>query len=146
MVDNWGHGCNPGFSIYADFGCHSTAGSLSIQTGIVDSAVNPPVRLPERATHGFPGDGIGMMQPDLDHVAEPENPAHDSIVDRAELAARLQVDARTVSRMVARGELPGPCLGAGGRPRWLWGYVVDFLRNQHECSTRLDRRTQEKLK
>ena len=87
-----------------------------------------------------------MRLPDDEHATASEAPAHASIVDRAELAARLQVDARTVSRMVARGELPRPCIGAGGRPRWLWSYVVDFLRNQHESSTSLDRRTQQKLR
>ena len=87
-----------------------------------------------------------MMQPDLDHVAEPENPAHDSIVDRAELAARLQVDARTVSRMVARGELPGPCLGAGGRPRWLWSFVLEHLRRRHASQEQVEKRLKSKLK
>ena len=39
----------PGFSIFADFNRHSTARGLSIQAGIANSAVNPPVRLPKRA-------------------------------------------------------------------------------------------------
>ncbi len=42
----------PGLYIYADFGRYSTAWGLSIQAGIADSAVNPPVRLPKRANLG----------------------------------------------------------------------------------------------
>ena len=69
----------------------------------------------------------------------------DDIVGRSELARRLRVNVRTIDRMVRRGEIPGPCIGAGGRPRWLWKYVVDSLREQHERSAKLDRRTQRKL-
>lgn len=72
-----------------------------------------------------------------DHTSPP---AADDIVRREELAQRLHVDVRTVDRMVARGELPRPCVGQGGRPRWLWCYVVEFLRKRHERQAKLDRR------
>ncbi len=65
-------------------------------------------------------------------------------IDRAELARRLGIGVRTVSRMVERGELPRPCIGTGSRPRWLWSYVEGFLRKQHERAAELDRRTQRK--
>ena len=41
--------CAPGFSIYADLGRYCTAWGLSLQAGVADSAVNPPVRPPKRA-------------------------------------------------------------------------------------------------
>ncbi len=74
-------------------------------------------------------------------------PEHDGglFVDRAELARRLCVHERTVRRMVERGELPKPCLSAGGRPRWLWSYVVDYCRRQHENTVKLDRRMRREL-
>lgn len=68
------------------------------------------------------------------------------IVDRDELARRLDLHPRTVRRMVARGELPGPCLGAGGRPRWLWSYVVEHCRKRHQREDDLDRRKNRKLR
>jgi hypothetical protein len=62
------------------------------------------------------------------------------IVGRETLARRIGVDVRTVDRMVARQELPPPCIGQGGRPRWLWSYVVEFLRKRHERQAQLDQR------
>lgn len=67
------------------------------------------------------------------------------IVDRSELASILRVNVRTLDRMVQRGELPRPCVGAGGRPRWHWNHVFDFLLKHHERLTKQDRRTQQKL-
>ena len=67
-------------------------------------------------------------------------------VDRAELARRLDVHPRTVRRMVDRGELPKPCLSAGGRPRWLWSHVVEYCRKRHLREEDLDRRRHRKLK
>jgi excisionase family DNA binding protein len=82
--------------------------------------------------------------------AEPEEQASsltfDGFVDQGELARRLGVHVRTVRRMVARGELPSPCMGAGGRPRWLWSYVVDFCRAAHERESSITRRMRSKLK
>ena len=66
-------------------------------------------------------------------------------ISRAELAGWIGVGIRTVDRMVERGELPKPCLGKGGRPRWLRSYVEQFLRKQHERNEELDRRTKQKL-
>ncbi len=68
------------------------------------------------------------------------------LIGRHELARRLDVDVRTVSRMVDRGELPRPCIGQGGRPRWQWQYVSEFLRKRHEQNARLDARVKEKLR
>ena len=67
------------------------------------------------------------------------------LVDRACLALRLGVDVRTVSRMVNRRELPRPCLGEGGRPRWLWEFVVEFCRKRHEQNAKVDARMRGKL-
>ena len=66
------------------------------------------------------------------------------VVGRQALAQRFDVDARTVDRMVARGELPKPCLGQRGRPRWLWSYVVEFLRNRHERQADLNQKQRRK--
>ncbi len=70
----------------------------------------------------------------------------DDFVDRVELARRLQVHPRTVRRMVDRGELPPPCLGAGGRPRWLWTHVVAHCQKRHLREEDLDRRRNRKLR
>ena len=74
------------------------------------------------------------------------DPSDNDIIDRDELARRLDLHSRTVRRMVARGELPRPCLSAGGRPRWLWSFVVEHCRKQHEREDALDRRKSRKLK
>lgn len=66
------------------------------------------------------------------------------LVGRAELARRLGVAKRTVDRMVRRGELPKPCLGAGGRPRWLWDFVIEFLWRRHAWESKLDARVKHK--
>jgi hypothetical protein len=68
------------------------------------------------------------------------------LIDRTELARRFNVDVRTVSRMVKRGELPYPCVGQGGRPRWLWAYVIEYCRKRHERQTVVDRRLRSKLR
>lgn len=87
---------------------------------------------------------------DVDPVSPVSGEVHErvqavDIVDRSELASILRVNVRTLDRMVQRGELPRPCVGAGGRPRWLWNYVSDFLLKHHERLTKQDRRTQQKL-
>lgn len=69
----------------------------------------------------------------------------DEFIDRLELARRLDVHERTVRRMVERGELPGPCLGAGGRPRWLWSHVVEYCERRHRREADLGRRRGHKL-
>lgn len=68
------------------------------------------------------------------------------LVDRNGLARRLDVNVRTVDRLVKRGELPQPCIGQGGRPRWLWSYVIDFCLQQHHRQSKLDHRLKRKLK
>ncbi|MCO6438636.1 MAG: hypothetical protein J5J06_16205 [Phycisphaerae bacterium] len=67
-------------------------------------------------------------------------------VDRAELARRLGVHERTIRRIVERGELPRPCLSSGGRPRWLWKYVLAFCQKQHENAVKVDRKMRRELK
>lgn len=68
------------------------------------------------------------------------------LIDRTEIARRLGMNVRTVDRLVKRGELPQPCIGQGGRPRWLWSYVVDFCLQQHHRQNKLDHRLKHKLK
>jgi len=70
----------------------------------------------------------------------------EDFVDRAELACRLGVHERTIRRMVERGELPRPCLSSGGRPRWLWSYVLDYCHKQHEHAVKVDRKMRRELK
>lgn len=70
----------------------------------------------------------------------------DDFIDRVELARRFQLNPRTVRRMVERGELPLPCLGAGGRPRWLWNHVLAYCQKRHLGDEDLDRRRNRKLK
>jgi len=77
---------------------------------------------------------------------QPKSPDAPELIDRTTLAQRLDVDVRTVSRMVKRRELPRPCIGEGGRPRWLWKSVLDFLRRRHEQQDKLDARLQSKLR
>ncbi len=72
--------------------------------------------------------------------------ARDTFIGLDDVARRLEVSPRTVRRMVDRGELPRPCLSAGGRPRWLWSYVLEFCRNRHERQSTVDRRLKSKLK
>lgn len=67
------------------------------------------------------------------------------LIDRITLARLVGVDPRTVSRMVNRGELPRPCLGEGGRPRWLRSYVVEYCRRRHEELTKRRRQLRQKL-
>lgn len=76
----------------------------------------------------------------------PGQPVREQLIDRGELARRLCVDARTVSRMVRRGELPPPCVGQGGRPRWLWSYVIESCRQRHVRQEALARQLKSKLK
>ncbi len=61
-------------------------------------------------------------------------------IEKPELAQRLGIGMRTVDRMVNRGELPRPCIGAGGSPRWLWSHVIEFLRARHEREDDVGRR------
>ncbi len=70
---------------------------------------------------------------------------NEEFIDRSELARRLGVHERTVRRMVMRGELPRPCVGAGGRPRWLWSFVLEHCRKQHHQAIRLDGKLKSKL-
>ncbi len=69
----------------------------------------------------------------------------DDFVDRTELARRLKVHERTIRRMVERGELPRPCLGGGGRPRWLWCYVLEHCQRHHEKTAKSDRKLRSQL-
>ena len=55
-------------------------------------------------------------------------------------------DPRNVSRMVRRAELPRPCLGGSGRPRWLWSFVVEYCRTRHVRDEELERRQRQKLR
>jgi excisionase family DNA binding protein len=74
----------------------------------------------------------------------PPAPLDTAFIDRDELAQRLNLHPRTVQRMIARGELPRPCLSVGGRPRWLWSYVLEFCRQRHEHDEGLGRRRRQK--
>jgi predicted DNA-binding transcriptional regulator AlpA len=71
---------------------------------------------------------------------------NEEFIDRSDLARRLGVHERTIRRMVARGELPRPCVGTGGRPRWLWSFVLEHCRKQHYNAVRLDGKVKTKLK
>ena len=73
-------------------------------------------------------------------------PADDVFVGLDEVARRLELSPRTVRRMVERGDLPKPCLSAAGRPRWLWGYVLEYCRKRHQREGELDRRKSRKTK
>lgn len=93
---------------------------------------------------------MGRIMPQLDDgatlaAASSAEPEVSTFVDRAELARRLEVHPRTVRRMVDRGELPKPCLSAGGRPRWLWSHVVEYCHKHHLREEDLDRRRHRKL-
>ena len=70
----------------------------------------------------------------------------DSFVGLDDVARRLEVSPRTVRRMIERSELPKPCLSAGGRPRWLWSYIVEYCRKRHEREVAVDQRLRNKLK
>ena len=80
--------------------------------------------------------------------AQPDDNARppDVFVGLEEVALRLAVSPRTVRRMVERGELPRPCLSAGGRPRWLWSYIVDYCRKHHEREVAVSTKLRKKLK
>jgi predicted DNA-binding transcriptional regulator AlpA len=54
----------------------------------------------------------------------------EALLDRPALAARLGVSERTVSSMVAKGELPQPLLHTSGVARWSWAQVVKFLESR----------------
>jgi excisionase family DNA binding protein len=73
-------------------------------------------------------------------------PDDDDFVGLDELADRLGLSKRTVTRMVARGELPKPCLSVGGRPRWLWRFVIEHCYKRHQRDSELDRRMKRKMK
>lgn len=73
-------------------------------------------------------------------------PANEEFVGLSELACRLDLSTLTVTRMVARGELPKPCLSIGGRPRWLWRFVIEHCYHRHQRDRELDRRMNRKLK
>ena len=73
-------------------------------------------------------------------------PDNEDFVGLAELARRLDLSTRTVTRMVTRGELPKPCLSTGGRPRWLWRFVVEHCYQRHQRDKELDRRRDRKLR
>ena len=70
------------------------------------------------------------------NVHNNEMDSDDQFLDKSELAHRLAIHERTVSRMVDRGELPQPCMGHGGRPRWLWSFVLEYCRKRHEQQAR----------
>ena len=84
----------------------------------------------------------GSASADAGLLAAAEVADTGNFVDRFELARRLAVHERTVRRMVERGELPKPCLSAGGRPRWLWGHVPAFRVSAHAFLTAITRRRQ----
>ncbi len=86
------------------------------------------------------GDFANAMLP-----AGPPRESETDIIGRSELAYRLGVSSRTVSRMVDRGELPRPCLSDGGRPRWLWSFVMEFLEKRHRRQCAMERRKETKL-
>lgn len=71
---------------------------------------------------------------------------NEEFIDRGDLAERLGVHERTIRRMVTRGELPQPCVGAGGRPRWLWSFVLEHCRKQHQSAARINGKLKSKLK
>jgi hypothetical protein len=52
------------------------------------------------------------------------------LLDRPQIAARLGVAERTVSGLVARGDLPPALLHTGGVARWSWGQVVKHLEGR----------------
>jgi len=51
----------------------------------------------------------------------------EKLIARPELADRLDVSERTVSTMLARGQLPEPLVCTGGITRWSWPDVLKFL-------------------
>ena len=75
------------------------------------------------------------------HDGESSSP----FIGKGELAGRLRVHTRTVSRMVERGELPRPCMSDGGRPRWLWSFVVEFCHERHMKQAKLEQKLKRKL-
>ena len=81
--------------------------------------------------------GAGLPRLEGEHAAP--------FIGRDELARRLSVHARTVSRMVERGELPRPCMSDGGRPRWLWSFVVEFCHERHMKQAKLEQKLKRKL-
>lgn len=86
--------------------------------------------------------------PEISAAPEPDRNsivAENNIIDRTQLAERLRINIRTLNRMVDRGELPEPCLSRGGRPRWLWHYVLEFLEKRHRRLTDLHRRMEAKV-
>jgi hypothetical protein len=54
-------------------------------------------------------------------------PGEKCLIDRPELARRLDVAERTVSALVARGELPPALLHTAGIARWDWAEVLKCL-------------------
>ena len=76
---------------------------------------------------------------------EPTRDSSSPFVGKHELARRLNVHPRTVSRMVERGELPRPCMSDGGRPRWLWSFVVEFCHERHMKQAKLEQKLKRKL-
>jgi len=77
--------------------------------------------------------------------SQPDSPPAE-FINRTELARKLGVHTRTIGRMVERGELPRPCLSAGGRPRWLWSHVVNYCQKRHQREDDLNRSRKQKLK
>jgi hypothetical protein len=57
-------------------------------------------------------------------------PGAEPLLDRPALARRVGVGERTVSVLVARGELPPPLLHTGGVARWSWPQVVKYLESR----------------
>ena len=78
-------------------------------------------------------------------VHQPTAPDPSEILDRTQFASLLGVNPRTVDRMVKRNELPPPCIGVGGRPRWLRSFVLDFLERRHRDQDQRDARLRSKL-
>ena len=61
------------------------------------------------------------------------------LLDRARLAERLGVVERTVSALVARGELPPPLLHTGDIARWDWAQVLRWLQGRQHRRRRTGR-------
>jgi predicted DNA-binding transcriptional regulator AlpA len=72
-------------------------------------------------------------------LAERLRAEQDRLLDRAQLAERLGVSERTVSTLVARGELPGPLLHTSGISRWGWSEVECYLASRRQRTLRKGR-------
>src|SRR5579871_6305611 len=75
------------------------------------------------------GDGLdieALANQLADAVAARLSTERDRVIDRRELARRLDVSERAASAMAARGDIP-PGYLIGGVRRWNWREVLKFL-------------------